>query len=193
MLQRLQRHRRQMTSVSFAFKGLTRTDLPQIEQDEIRAADRVGASCVTIIQTSLFQAPPLLLGGKPILSSGHTAKGTGGIGPPKGGGTLGHRCRSDTALPGTPIGTPMWHHIQSCLLKELPVRTSPDGRLSHTIPHRYNRSRNFFGSGGLVDGKIDRVRISKRCRSGGIRNSGLRSVQARRRYRPILESPRQYS
>jgi hypothetical protein len=56
MLQRLHRHILQMTSVSVAFKGLTRTDLPQMQQVDIRILDRVGASCVTIIETSLFLA-----------------------------------------------------------------------------------------------------------------------------------------
>src|SRR5262245_28747349 len=49
MLQRLHRHILQMTSVSVAFNGLTRTDLPQIEQGDIRRLDRVGTSCVAII------------------------------------------------------------------------------------------------------------------------------------------------
>jgi hypothetical protein len=48
MLHRLQRHILQITPTSVAFKGLTRTDLSQMEQVVIRA-ETVGASCVAII------------------------------------------------------------------------------------------------------------------------------------------------
>lgn len=65
MLQRLQRHIRQITSVSLAFNGLTLTDFPQMEQAVIRRLERAGASCSNIFKPPCFGAPSRLPGSRP--------------------------------------------------------------------------------------------------------------------------------